>query len=143
MKPNKNKSNKNLKNNKIRMRGRYQNGGSKLIIAKPPRSLFYLKNPTGVLLKGDFFAIQKLRLEKIPIENFSLYHITDLQSHRGTPSSRNFDQNVCPVRGYILRKQAHLYRNNSLYGKILKVPPKDRRQGLRIFLKTSVLGGGL
>ena len=45
------------------------------------------------------------------------------------------------MRGYILRKQAHYYGKNSLYGKILKSLPKNRHRGLRILLKTSVLEG--
>ena len=77
----------------------------------------------------------------------------DRKAHRGTPSLeqnkacilllmciiRNFDQNVCPVRGTY-------YANKCTYMEKIPYksppPPKDRRQGLRIFLKTSVWGGG-
>jgi hypothetical protein len=53
--------------------------------------------------------------------------------------------------GHILRKQATTYmikkystgKNPRYEKKISKSPPpKDRREGLGIFLKTSVLGGG-
>ena len=102
--------------------GRTQGGAQKLR-SDPPT----VRNTAKKRTQGKRMSAQILKTDAVDGVK------KDRKAHRGTTSSRNFDQNVCPVgRVHMTQTSALIWKKFPIWENFKSPPPKKKRTDARV-----------